>query len=199
MAARTPPVRVMPNGTRDKRTTTVSERGQRYMDRYGMRPWHKRKARNANRGQIAAQPGPQDEEINATDSIPDLQPMPYLDEDESANNHLSNLFSSPPVANAPPFREANLATQTANEVAPENIYSPGYPVEFAPQNIYPPNGNIYSPGYPFEFAPRSVSPLNADTDFSGDPFGYAPQNIFNDYINDDFWNVENFSPFSLGF
>lgn len=37
----------------------------------------------------------QDEETNETESIAELEPTPYLDEDENASNHLSNLFSSP--------------------------------------------------------------------------------------------------------
>ena len=79
---------------------------------------------------------------------------------------------------APPFRCANMPAQTANNAAPEGIYSPGYPFRYAPQNIYAANSPAFAAEtHKYIIHPRTRAP----------PTG------------DDFWLEEFWGPSGMGF
>ncbi|CAD6591572.1 MAG: hypothetical protein ASARMPREDX12_005259 [Alectoria sarmentosa] len=64
---------------------------------------------------------------------------------------------------APPFRCANMPAQTANNAAPEGIYSPGYPFRYAPQNIYAANSPAFAAEtHKYIIHPRTRAPPTGD-------------------------------------
>ena len=252
MVARTPPERLMANGSRVQRTTTLSNRVQHYVKReenlaLGMKLWHKRKLSKVARLRDTIQPGRQDDEPEATEPFSDSA-VPEPDQFPGANgmsnppeghdlyDQLDEMYAEQTTAendsSAPAFSFANFPQQTANQAAPESIYSLGNPYDSAHQNIYPPTGGvyslgtmdgeltsgsnhynapafssadmplettnevapetIYSPGIHFEPGHHYVYPPSGGIYSPGDPIGYVQTDQYNNSINDDFWNLNNF-------